>query len=58
MNNLVDRKSAAYRNLKGTVDRCKQKLSSLEQNNGGKGMVLVNECEQILGAMSAATSKE
>jgi len=56
---FVRKGSAGYRNIAKAVDRCQKKLKGLNQPGiGGKGTVLVNECEEILGVMSAATMKE
>lgn len=56
-NELVDTSSESYNALQRTVAACERKLTHLA-SKGGKGMVLVSDCEQILGAMSRATSKE
>lgn len=58
-NKFVRKGSAGYRNIAKAVERCQEKLKDLNQPKiGGKGTVLVNECEEILGVMSAATMKE
>jgi carboxypeptidase D len=56
-NELVDTSSESYNALQRTVAACERKLTHLA-SKGGKGMVLVSDCEKILGAMSRATSKE
>ncbi|GAA5980646.1 hypothetical protein JCM10908_001720 [Rhodotorula pacifica] len=53
-NKLVDTSTEAYNALQRTVAACERTLNKLA-SQGGKGMVLVSECEQILGAMSRAT---
>lgn len=55
---LVKKNSQAYRNVRTVLDKCEEKLMQIEKDNGGKGMVLVGECEQILGAIGAATGRE
>lgn len=55
---LVKKNSQAYRNVRTVLDKCEEKLAQIEKDNGGKGMVLVGECEQILSAIGAATGKE
>ncbi|KWU46624.1 alpha/beta-hydrolase, partial [Rhodotorula sp. JG-1b] len=56
-NELVDTNSESYNALQRTVAACERKLTHLA-SKGGKGMVLVSDCEQILGSMSRATSKD
>ncbi|TKA55376.1 hypothetical protein B0A53_02300 [Rhodotorula sp. CCFEE 5036] len=56
-NELVDTSSESYNALQRTVAACERKLTHLA-SKGGKGMVLVSDCEKILGAMSRATSKD
>jgi carboxypeptidase D len=56
---LVRKGSIGYRNVLKAVEKCLKKLDDLDKGgNGGKGSVLVGECEEILGVMSAATMKE
>ncbi|BGO96609.1 Cell death protease [Rhodotorula toruloides] len=55
---LVKENSQAHRNIRRVLDKCEEKLATIEKDNGGKGMVLVGECEQILGAVGAATGKD
>ncbi|GAA5850271.1 hypothetical protein JCM8547_001073 [Rhodosporidiobolus lusitaniae] len=50
--------SQEYRNVAQTLEGCKKKLAEMDAKGlGSKGMVLVSECEAILGAMAAATMK-
>ncbi|GAA5876309.1 hypothetical protein JCM3774_003719 [Rhodotorula dairenensis] len=56
-NDLVDTGSESYNALQRTVAACERKLTHLA-SKGGKGMVLVSDCEHILGAMSRATGKD
>ncbi|GAA6021357.1 hypothetical protein JCM11491_004759 [Sporobolomyces phaffii] len=56
---LVRKGSPGYRNVLKAVDKCRKKLDELYTlPNAGKGTVLVNECEEILGVMSGATMKD
>ncbi|GAA5988553.1 hypothetical protein JCM5350_004451 [Sporobolomyces pararoseus] len=56
---LVRKGTPGYRNVLKATEKCLKKLDDLEKGrNAGKGTVLVNECEEILGVMSAATMKD
>ncbi|GAA6047194.1 hypothetical protein JCM3770_006945 [Rhodotorula araucariae] len=55
---LVKKGSQAHKNLVAATERCNKTLEAMEaRGEGGKGMVLVADCEAILGVMSAATMK-
>lgn len=58
-NQFLRKGSTGYRNVAKAVERCQKKLETLNKPGvAGKGTVLVNECEEILGVMSAATMKK
>ncbi|GAA6058715.1 hypothetical protein JCM10212_003403 [Sporobolomyces blumeae] len=55
---FLRRGSAGYRNVLNAVKKCGKKMHDMERTGKGKGTVLVGECEEILGVMSAATMKD
>ncbi|GAA5887724.1 hypothetical protein JCM6882_001510 [Rhodosporidiobolus microsporus] len=58
-NKLVRKNSPQWRNLQAVMDNCQKKIKEMDdRGSGSKGLVLVSECEQILGAMSSATMKD
>lgn len=64
LTNLVERGivkegSSAYTQVKASVDRCLQTIAVMDAKKAGsEGMVLIAPCEEILGAITAATKKE
>ncbi|KAK4054916.1 Cell death protease [Microbotryomycetes sp. JL201] len=61
---LVDRKlvksgSSGYKSVQAAVEKCVEQYEKAETSNPSQqGMVLVGSCEEILGAISAATKKD
>ncbi|GAA5922521.1 uncharacterized protein JCM15063_003331 [Sporobolomyces koalae] len=56
---LVQKGTAGYTNVLKAVNKCEKRLDELyKPGRDGKGTVLVNECEEILGVMSAATMQD
>ncbi|GAA5976758.1 hypothetical protein JCM11641_000861 [Rhodosporidiobolus odoratus] len=55
---FVRKGSPQYKTIAGAIDKCEKKIADMDAKGmGGKGLVLVPECEQILGAMNSATMK-
>jgi carboxypeptidase D len=58
-NGLIKKNSQEYRNVEASVKNCNKRIAEMDAKGlGSKGLVLVPECEAILGAMSGATMKE
>jgi carboxypeptidase C (cathepsin A) len=58
-NGLIKKNSQEYRNVEAAVKGCQKKIAEMDaKGSKSKGLVLVAECEAILGAMSGATMKE
>lgn len=58
-NDFLRKGSQEYRNVQASIAGCHRKIAQMDAKSpGSKGLVLVAECEAILGAMSAATMKE
>lgn len=58
---LLKKGTQAHRNVLAATQKCNATLAAMDAKNGAegsKGMVLVPDCEAILGAMSAATMKD
>lgn len=56
---LVTKGSQGHQNVVAALKRCQKKLDEMDKkDNGRKGMVLVSECEAMLGVMTQATMKE
>ncbi|GAA5887520.1 hypothetical protein JCM5296_002604 [Sporobolomyces johnsonii] len=56
---LLKKDSQGHRNVAEAVARCQKKIAEMDEKGlGSKGLVLVGECEEILGVMSAATMKD
>ncbi|BGP44767.1 Cell death protease [Rhodotorula kratochvilovae] len=56
---LVKKGSQAHKNVLAATEKCNKTLAAMEaKGEGGKGTVLVADCEAILGVMSAATMKD
>ncbi|KAL8283118.1 hypothetical protein RQP46_005896 [Phenoliferia psychrophenolica] len=59
MRGLVKESSSAYSSIKGSVDRCLARMEEMDKKQeGSKGMVLINVCEEILGAINGAMQKD
>ncbi|GAA5835285.1 hypothetical protein JCM11251_006669 [Rhodosporidiobolus azoricus] len=57
-NKLVRKNSPQWRNLQAIMQGCQKKIKQMDDAGmGSKGLVLVPECEAILGAMATATMK-
>ncbi|GJN91580.1 hypothetical protein Rhopal_004603-T1 [Rhodotorula paludigena] len=56
---LVTKGSQGHQNVVAALKRCQKKLDEMDKkDNGRKGMVLVSECEAMLGVMTQATMKD
>ncbi|GAA6032845.1 hypothetical protein JCM8097_000825 [Rhodosporidiobolus ruineniae] len=56
---FVRKGSQEYRNVEAAVERCKAKIADMNSKmSNSKGLVLVGECEAILGALAGATMKD
>ncbi|KAK4704188.1 hypothetical protein P7C70_g2025, partial [Phenoliferia sp. Uapishka_3] len=57
--NLVKEGSAAHDRIQKKVDGCMKEIARMdERQEGSKGMILIGVCEEILGAIGAATKNE
>lgn len=55
----MKRNSRGHKDIKAAVDKCTAEIAAMDKKDStSKGMVLVGVCENILGAVSAATMKE
>ncbi|GAA5926332.1 hypothetical protein JCM3775_000987 [Rhodotorula graminis] len=58
-NGFLRKGTQAHRNVLAATEKCNATLAAMDARGaGGKGMVLVPDCEAILSVMSAATMKD